>query len=173
MHPDNKWSRTFIMSAGREANFGGGRAFKRFFPKPILSSFVTTEPNTTGCVAIPRTKRYASAAVVTPSSATGVVTFYSGTTVLEIEPLVNGQATLTTILLPSGVQPLKAYYLGNSNDGPSTSAILAQTVNALPGNGFQTELDSTVSTAYNVAMGDFNGDGKADLIAFGQAWACC
>jgi len=86
---------------------------------------------------------------------------------------VNGQATLTTILLPSGVQPLKAYYLGNSNDGPSTSAILAQTVNALPGNGFQTELDSTVSTAYNVAMGDFNGDGKADLIAFGQAWACC
>jgi hypothetical protein len=107
-------------------------------------------------------------AVVTPSSATGVVTFYSGTTVLETEPLVGGMATLTTILLPFGSQSLKAYYLGDANDAPSTSAILPQTVNALPGNGFQTELDSAVSTAYNIAMGDFNGDGKADLIVFGQ-----
>jgi hypothetical protein len=47
-------------------------------------------------------------AAVTPSSASGAVTFYNGTTVLETEPLVNGQATLTTILLPSGVQSLKA-----------------------------------------------------------------
>jgi hypothetical protein len=48
-------------------------------------------------------------ALVTPAAATGVVTFYSGTTVLETEPLANGKAAFATTLLASGVQPLKAH----------------------------------------------------------------
>jgi hypothetical protein len=77
---------------------------------------------------------------------------------------VNGQATLTTILLPSGVQSLKAYYNGNSNDAPSTSAILTQTVNAGPATSFGTPAFYPVGNqAQGVAVGDFNGDGRPDL----------
>ncbi len=38
-------------------------------------------------------------AVVTPSTATGKVTFYDGTTVLETETLASGKAVFTTTLL--------------------------------------------------------------------------
>jgi hypothetical protein len=65
------------------------------------------------------------------------VTFYDGTTVLGTVAVVKGQAELTTLFLPPGASSLKAYYTGDSNDGPSTSASLIQNVNVRPGGGFQ------------------------------------
>ena len=74
-------------------------------------------------------------AVVAPPTVTGKVTFYDGTTVLGTTRLTAGLATLITHLLPSGVRTLKAYYGGDADYGPSTSATLAQTVNVVSSGG--------------------------------------
>ncbi len=104
-------------------------------------------------------------AVVAPPTASGSVTFYDGTAVLGIATLTAGQATLTTILLPSGVGSLRAYYGGDANYALSTSATLVQTVNAVQGGDFQAIASYDAgANPYSVAVGDFNGDGRADLV---------
>ena len=75
-------------------------------------------------------------ATVSPSAATGKVTFYDGTTVLGVGTLAGGTATLSTILLPAGSRSLRAYYGGDAIYLASTSASVAQTVNAQPANSF-------------------------------------
>jgi hypothetical protein len=104
---------------------------------------------------------------VSAFAATGTVTFYDGISALETEPVSNGQATFSTVMLASGLRTLKAHYSGDSIYAPSTSAATAQTVTALPQNGFQNELFSnglpSGSCCSPIATGDFNGDGKPDL----------
>jgi uncharacterized repeat protein (TIGR01451 family) len=103
-------------------------------------------------------------ATVSPSSASGKVTFYCGTEVLGVSTISSGQATFTTSLLPAGVGSLKAYYAGDSNDSASTSVAISQSVIVLPQNGFRSAVNYNAgSGATSVAVGDFNGDGKADL----------
>jgi len=102
--------------------------------------------------------------IVEPSTATGNVTFYDGTMVLGTGPLVNGRATLTTSLLPAGVQSLTAYYPGDANDQPGASPQFKQTVNAAVGKSFLPAVDySVVTNPTSVVVEDFNGDGKADF----------
>ncbi len=65
-------------------------------------------------------------ATVSPAGApiaSGRITFYDGVTVLGTSTASDGQAALTTSLLPSGARSLKAYYLGDSNHAPSTSTV--------------------------------------------------
>ena len=106
-------------------------------------------------------------AMVTPSTATGSVTFYDGVNVLGTSKLANGTATLTTSLLPSGKQSLRAYYGGNkdNNDEPSESAPLPLTVSPSTANDFAPAVAYAAgSTTSYAAVGDFNGDGKQDLV---------
>ncbi len=103
-------------------------------------------------------------ATVSPAAATGKVTFYDGVTVLGIGTLSGGQATLTTGLLSSGSRSLKAYYGGDANFAASASAMVVQTVSAVPQNGFRPAVNYNAGSGPAfVAVGDFNGDGKADL----------
>ena len=109
-------------------------------------------------------------AAVSSASATGNVTFYDGVTVLGTRSLAGGLATLFTILLPSGTRSLSAYYRGDANYSASTSATVSQTVNTVPGL-FQAAVSVNANYGGAVVVGDFNGDGKADLALGGTGTA--
>ena len=106
-------------------------------------------------------------ATVTPSSATGTVTFFDGVNLLGTSTVLSGHATLATTLLPSGVRSLTAYYAGDGSHAASRSAFLPQKVNALLQNGFSAPAVYNVGLAYGplVLVTDFNNDGIQDLLA--------
>jgi hypothetical protein len=68
-------------------------------------------------------------ATVAPSTATGTVTFYDGTTVIGSDGVSAGTATLVTTALPVGTDDLTAAYGGDAGDASSTSTTLNQVVN--------------------------------------------
>lgn len=84
-------------------------------------------------------------ATVSPSSATGTVTFLDGTSTLGSSILSNGKATLTTSSLATGGHSITASYSGDSNDNSSVSAIQTQTVNAKAKNSTTTGLSSNLN----------------------------
>ena len=61
-------------------------------------------------------------ATIQPTAATGVVTWYEGFSVIGVSAIKNGQATLTTDLLPFGESSVKAFYHGDETFQPSTSS---------------------------------------------------
>ena len=71
-------------------------------------------------------------ATVTPSTVTGSVEFFDGTTSLGTKPLAGGTASLTISTLSAGSHPIKTVYSGDGNYATSTSSVLTQIVNALP-----------------------------------------
>lgn len=103
-------------------------------------------------------------ATVTPSTATGLVTFYDGVTVLGTSALASGQATFSTKLLASGGRSLKAYYEGDSADLPSTSTVVAQTVLPVGSSGMGAPVNYPAGSGpWGIAVADFNLDGKVDI----------
>jgi len=68
-------------------------------------------------------------ATVSPSSATGTVTFYDGATSLGSAVVSSGVATISTTALSAGSHSITAGYGGDSSYSASTSAAIAQTVN--------------------------------------------
>ncbi len=68
-------------------------------------------------------------ATVTPSTATGTVTFMSGKTTLGTSTLSGGIATYSTTALPVGGNTITASYGGDANDSAANSPTLTQTVN--------------------------------------------
>jgi hypothetical protein len=68
-------------------------------------------------------------ATVSPSAATGNVTFYDGATSLNTVALSGGSASLQTSSLSAGSHPIKAVYSGDSTYASSTSNTVTQTVN--------------------------------------------
>ena len=106
-------------------------------------------------------------AVVT-AGATGSVTFLAGGTILGAATVSNGRATLATSLLPSGMTLLRAQYAGDSTYGPSQSPAYTQIVKAAAAGGFAPYASYKVGATQWIGLGDFTGDGKADLITFGN-----
>jgi hypothetical protein len=103
-------------------------------------------------------------ASVSPTAATGKVTFFDGVSLLGVGTVSSGVATLTTKLLPAGIRSLKALYSGDSIYMSSTSAMLSQTVSALAQEGFQSTVTiGGISFPRAIAVSDFNGDGLADV----------
>jgi hypothetical protein len=68
-------------------------------------------------------------ATVSPSAATGTVTFKDGSNTIGTGSLSSGVATYTTSTLAIGSHSITAAYGGDSNDNTSTSSPLNQTVN--------------------------------------------
>jgi hypothetical protein len=103
---------------------------------------------------------------VTPSTATGVVEFLDGTTVVGAAPLnASGRAEIDTLLLPSGTRQLRAIYAGVPGVWQSSrSAIVNHVVEPVSAAAFEPAVHYGVGTyAPSVAAGEFNGDGIADL----------
>ena len=139
----------------------------------MLPIRMASTPTTTTLASAPNPSTFGQGVTLTvtvsPASATGKVTFYDGVTLLGTSTLSGGHATLNTTLLPSGSRALKAYYGGDATYSASTSAAVAQTVVALPENGFLSVAGySAGSRPSQVVVGDFNGDGKADLAVANQ-----
>ena len=130
-------------------------------------------PSTTSLTVSPNPVTLGQPVAITATltaGATGAVLFLDNGVPVGIAIAVNGVATLNTRLLPSGVQSLMGVYAGNSAYGPSTSPAIYETVQASPANGFA--LPVTYPTAVGpagIAMGDFNLDGKPDLVTVNEA----
>src|SRR5271165_1011334 len=133
-------------------------------------------PSSVTLWASPNPARYGQAvtltATVSPTAATGKVTFYQGVSVVGIAPVVLGTATLTIASLAAGSGALTAYYGGESGNAASRSAQVPMAVNSLAAQGFQDLFERSIEDATGLqfpalAAGDFNGDGKLDLAATG------
>lgn len=103
---------------------------------------------------------------VSPGSVTGKVAFYDGVAVLGSATVADGLATFTTTLLPAGSRSFRATYLGDGGHAASRSTVVTHTVTPRPGIGFAAAPSPAAgpSPAWYVAIGDFDGNGTADLV---------
>jgi hypothetical protein len=69
-------------------------------------------------------------ATVSPTAATGTVTFYNGTATIGTGTLSSGTATLSTSFSAAGTESITATYGGNSTYASSTSSAVSITVTA-------------------------------------------
>ena len=69
-----------------------------------------------------------SAAAPATGTPTGTVTFYNGTTAIDIETLSGGSASYTTSTLAAGDSAITAVYGGDTNFNGSQSPVITQTV---------------------------------------------
>jgi len=103
-------------------------------------------------------------AQISPPSGAGNVTFYDGVTVLGAVTVVGGSASLTASLQTAAVHTLRALFSGNPSyaGSASTTALAVDAVSSgtfLPAAPYLANGPGTW-----VAVGDFNGDGKADFV---------
>jgi RHS repeat-associated protein len=88
-------------------------------------------------------------ATLSPSTATGTITFIDGSTTLGTGTLVSGVATYNTSTLAAGTHSITASYTGDGNNSSATSSVLTETISStlqvvttsLPG--------TTAGTAYS------------------------
>lgn len=80
---------------------------------------LTVEPNP-----VKEGKTFIVRATVLPSSAEGSVIFFDGLTLLGVERLVNGEASITTEAFEPGKHPISAAYSGSDQYGGSVSSVV-------------------------------------------------
>ena len=94
-------------------------------------------------------------ATVSPTAATGTVTFYNGTTPLGTGTLSSGTATLTTSFSSAGTYSLTAVYGGSSTYATSTSSTVSEVVSTASLSATTTSLassSSTTTTGTNITL---------------------
>ena len=134
----------------------------------VTDATAIVSPTVTSLVALPNPAVLGQAVTLTASvsgGATGFVAFFDGSTPIGSAALAGGQATLVTRSLAAGARSLRARYPGDATHGLSTSAVSVETVNAGQSSGLNSGNSYAVGTNPKaIAMADFNGDGKADLV---------
>jgi YVTN family beta-propeller protein len=142
---------------------------------------IVANPTTTALTVNPTSSQYGDlvtlTATVTPSAATGIITFVDGSIVRGTATLSGGVATLTTTAIHAGVYTIKADYLGDGNYGDSTSSPVTLTILRRSGGaGRIPALNVTVENAtrayregdpaflYNVSGTLVNGDTYASAV---------
>ena len=132
---------------------------------PAASTILTP---TVTLMSSPNPSKFGQAVTLTAtvtSGATGKVTFYDGATILGVSTLTSGQAMLTTGLQASGTRNLHAYYGGDSSVAANTSPPVSQIITPVLAGGLQGPVNyATGIGPYSGASGDFNGDGKLDIV---------
>ena len=103
-------------------------------------------------------------ALVSPGSATGKVTFYDTGSVLGTASLQGETATFAALLQATGQRTFSAHYTGNGQVSGGTSAPLSHPVRSMPNHGYKTA-SLGLGFPTDVRTGDFNGDGKLDVVA--------
>ncbi|MEO8369933.1 MAG: FG-GAP-like repeat-containing protein, partial [Candidatus Solibacter sp.] len=150
---------TFTVSGGGDQNSANNAVSDTTFIRYSTGTTLFASPNPATLSAPVTLTAYVS------GSGAGVVSFYDGATWLGATTLSSGQAVLTTRLLPSGGRTLRASYAGDVNYGPSLSATVNLTVNAVQGNSATAPSSIALGTASAfLAAADLNADGRADLI---------
>jgi hypothetical protein len=112
----------------------------------------------------PLSRKIILTAMITPSSATGSVTFFDGVQIAGSAPVVSGVATTAVSTLAAGLHSFIARYTGGQGYSSSTSAPSLLEVKAVPSgslSGPATQLISAQPTS--LLPGDFNGDGIPDF----------
>ena len=94
-------------------------------------------------------------AQVTPSAATGTVTFYNGTTSLGSGSVSNGIATLTTSFSSAQTASLTASYAGDSSYAASTSGVVSVAVTATTSSTCGTSVPAVTEGPYWVTDSAF------------------
>jgi len=120
-------SHSITATYGGDGNFNGsGGALTQAVDKTTTTSVASSvNPSVFG-------EAVKFTATVTPSTATGMVTFRAGALVLGTGPVALGKATLSTSTLGVGAHAITATYNGDAAFLASTSAVLSQTVNKAP-----------------------------------------
>ncbi|MGA3093578.1 MAG: Ig-like domain repeat protein [Terriglobales bacterium] len=110
----------------------GGDAYDNSSTSSALTQTVNKANTTVNLASSANPSVYGSSvtftATVTPSTATGTVTFADGGTTLGTGTISGGIATYSTSTLAVGSNSITASYGGDANDSGSTSATLTQTV---------------------------------------------
>ena len=96
-------------------------------------------------------------ATVTPTTATGTVTFTDGSTTLGTATISNGSATYSTSTLAVGSNSITASYGGDTNDNGTTSSVLTQTINSAPQVVTTSLPAGTAGTSYSATLAATGG----------------
>lgn len=86
-------------------------------------------------------------ATVSPSAATGTITYYDGTTSLGTATLTSGAASISTSSLSVGTHSITASYGGSSSYTSSTSSAVTVTITTASTTATTTTLSSTLTSA--------------------------
>ena len=99
---------------------------------PALTQTVNQASSTVALTSSANPSSYGSpvtfTATVTPSTATGIVTFLDGATTLGTGTMTSGTATYSTSKLAVGPHSISASYGGDTNDSAGVAAVLTQAV---------------------------------------------
>ena len=113
-----------VASYGGDSNYSSSQS--------STTTQTVTNPTTLALASSPNPSTYCSSvtftATVSPSAATGTVTFFNAGTSIGSGTLSGGTATLSISTLLVGPNEIVASYPGNSNYNDSTSSTLTQTV---------------------------------------------
>jgi len=134
----------------------------------LLVGSALAAPSSISLTASPNPARFGAlvtlAAAVNPV-AQGRVVFYDGVTLLGSANVVQGMATLVVHPANTGIRQILARYIGTPPSPGGVSAVVNLNVTSTPAFNFTPAALAGNTYFYDLAAGDFNRDGNADVIA--------